>query len=226
MIGGRGAAMSRIALIHAVTVAVDPVKAAFAELWPDAETVNILDDSLSGDRARDAELTASMHGRIGSLGDYALSIGSDAVLFTCSAFGGAIEALARRAKSPVLKPNEAMFGDALSVGQHIGMLATFAPSVAGMEAEFEEQRRAGGSQATLKAVLVEGALDALKRGDAKTHNERVAAAVVQLGEVDVVMLAHFSTSRAFAVVSQRTKKPVLTSPRSAVLALRARLGIA
>jgi hypothetical protein len=111
------------------------------------------------------------------------------------------------------------------MGDRIGMLATFGPSVGGMEAEFEEQRRARGSKATLKAVLVEGALDALKSGDARTHNELVAAAVDRLGEVDAVMLAHFSTSRAFAAVSERTKKPVLTSPRSAVLALRARLGL-
>jgi hypothetical protein len=94
-----------------------------------------------------------------------------------------------------------------------------------MEAEFEEQSRARGSQARLKTVLVDGAIDALKGGDANTHNELVAAAVDRLGEVDAVMLAHFSTSRAFEAVSQRTGKPVLTSPRSAVLALRARLGI-
>jgi Asp/Glu/hydantoin racemase len=217
--------MSRVALIHAVTVAVDPVKAAFAELWPNADTVNILDDSLSGDRARDTELTVAMQNRIGALGDYAMSTGCDAVLFTCSAFGGAIEMLARRVKAPVLKPNEAMFDDALSMGDRIGMLATFAPSVAGMEAEFGEQRSARRSRATLKTVLVEGAMDALKGGDARMHNELVAAAVDRLGEVDAVMLAHFSTSRAIAAVSERTKKPVLTSPRSAVLALRARLGL-
>jgi Asp/Glu/hydantoin racemase len=206
-------------------VAVDPVKAAFAELWPNADTVNILDDSLSGDRARDTELTVAMQNRIGALGDYAMSTGCDAVLFTCSAFGGAIEMLARRVKAPVLKPNEAMFDDALSMGDRIGMLATFAPSVAGMEAEFGEQRSARRSRATLKTVLVEGAMDALKGGDARMHNELVAAAVDRLGEVDAVMLAHFSTSRAIAAVSERTKKPVLTSPRSAVLALRARLGL-
>jgi hypothetical protein len=217
--------MPRVALIHAVTVAVDPVKAAFAELWPDADTVNILDDSLSGDRARDAELTATMHNRIGTLGDYALSTGCDAVLFTCSAFGAAIEALAARVKPPVLKPNEAMFDDALAMGSRIGMLATFRPSIVGMEAEFDEQRRARGIEATLKTVLVDNALDALKGGDARAHNELVAAAVDRLGEVDTVMLAHFSTSRAFATVSQRTTRPVLTSPRSAVLALRSRLGL-
>lgn len=217
--------MSRVALIHAVTVAVDPVKAAFAEFWPNADIVNILDDSLSVDRAQDAELTVTMQNRIGALGDYALSTGCDAVLFTCSAFGSAIETLARRVKAPVLKPNEAMFDDALLMGDRIGMLATFGPSIAGMEAEFEEQHRARGSRATLKTVLVEGAMNALKSGDARTHNELVAAAIDRLGEVDAVMLAHFSTSRAMAAVSQRTKKPVLASPRSAVLALRERLGV-
>jgi hypothetical protein len=215
--------MPRIALIHAVTVAVDPIKQAFAALWPDADTVNILDDSLSRDRARDVDLTDAMYRRIGALGDYALSAGCDAVLFTCSAFGGAIESLARRVDVPVLKPNEAMFDDALSMGACIGMLATFGPSVAGMEAEFEEQRRAQGSDAKLKTVLVEDALDALKSGDADRHNELVAAAVDRLGEVDAVMLAHFSTSRALASVSARTVKPVLTSPRSAVQALRTRV---
>src|SRR5689334_19257164 len=42
----------RIALIHATPLAVDPIDAAFDAQWPDAERVNLLDDSLSVDRAR------------------------------------------------------------------------------------------------------------------------------------------------------------------------------
>ncbi|MDY8109879.1 hypothetical protein U0C82_12085 [Fulvimarina sp. 2208YS6-2-32] len=41
----------RIALIHATPIAVDPIRQAFASGSADAETVNILDDSLSLDRA-------------------------------------------------------------------------------------------------------------------------------------------------------------------------------
>jgi hypothetical protein len=55
---------SRIALIHAVAVAIAPVEAAFRELWPEAECTNLLDDSLSGDRERDGALTAAMTRRI------------------------------------------------------------------------------------------------------------------------------------------------------------------
>jgi hypothetical protein len=51
---------TRIALIHAVTVAIEPVQEAFLALWPEAECGNILDDTLSLDRERDGVLTAAM----------------------------------------------------------------------------------------------------------------------------------------------------------------------
>lgn len=42
----------RIALIHATPVAMPPVIEAFQRGWPEAETMNLLDDSLSSDLAR------------------------------------------------------------------------------------------------------------------------------------------------------------------------------
>jgi hypothetical protein len=210
----------RIVLIHAVVAAMAPIEDAFARLWPDAERVSVLDDSLSPDRARDADLTAAMRGRIAALGDYALGIGAHAILYTCSAFGPAIEALAARAPVPVLKPNEAMFEAALARGARIGMLATFAPSVATMEAEFREEAARLAPHATLETILVPGAIEAVKAGDAETHNRLVAARAPELAHCDAVMLAHFSTSRAKPAVEAVLSAPVLASPDAAVLKLR------
>jgi Asp/Glu/hydantoin racemase len=213
----------RIALIHAVTVAMEPVARAFSETWPEADLMNILEDSLSPDRARDGDLTSDMSARIGLLAEYALSAGADAVLFTCSAFGPAIEAAAARLSVPVLKPNEAMFAHALASGSRIGMIATFPPSVATMEAEFTEACRAAGrADAALRTVLAEGALEALKRGDADEHDRRVAGIAPELTGCDAVMLAHFSTSRARRAVEGRVSVPILTAPDAAVAALKAR----
>lgn len=213
----------RIVLVHAVTVAVDPIREAFDRLWPEAERVNLLDDSLSPDRAKDTDLTNSLSARIAALGDYAVLVDADALLYTCSAFGPAIEAVARRLAIPVLKPNEAMFAAALRAGRSLGMLATFAPSVASMEAEFEEERRRLGVDASLRTLLVEEAMAALKAGDKETHNRLLAAQAEALGSCDAVMLAHFSTSRAREAVAAVVPCPVLTSPDAAVLALREQL---
>src|ERR1043166_3639604 len=99
----------RIALIHALKHSIVPVEASFARLWPEARLMNLLDDSLSADLARDGRLTDAMTERFLGLGRYAAGTGADAILFTCSAFGPCIEAVARaHAPMPVLKPNEPM----------------------------------------------------------------------------------------------------------------------
>lgn len=70
--------MPRIALIHATSAAVDPIHAAFAEAWPEPDLVNLLDDSLSRDRAKTPELTKAIYGRFDALGAYSMSIGPTA----------------------------------------------------------------------------------------------------------------------------------------------------
>src|SRR5262245_7611964 len=111
---------------------MQPVEDAFRRHWPQVERVNILDDSMSVDRARSPALTPALHERIVGLADYGRKLGADGVLFTCSAFGLAIEAAAKAASWPVLKPNEAMFEAALDRGDSVGMLATFEQSVASL----------------------------------------------------------------------------------------------
>jgi Asp/Glu/hydantoin racemase len=209
--------MSRIALIHAVSVAMAPVHDAFRQLWPEAECVDILDTSLSRDRERDGELTQAMIGRFLMLAKYAEDNGAAGILFTCSAFGEAIEQAAAKASVPVLKPNEAMFEAALASGKRLGMLATFAPSVAGMEQEFRE---IAGKQATINSFCVPGAMKALQAGDAAEHDQLVAIAAPRFADYDAVLLAHFSTSRAASAVRAAVRCPVLTAPGAAVTKLK------
>jgi Asp/Glu/hydantoin racemase len=213
--------MPRIALIHAVTVAMQPIEDAFQRIWPEAERVNLLDDALPRDRARSKDLTPKVSARIRSLAQYAVEkLRADGVLFTCSAFGEAIEAAARAARIPVLKPNEAMLEAALGCGRRIGMLATFEPAVTSMEQEFREMITARRIEAELRTICVPAAMAALSKGDAATHNRLLAERAPELAECHVVLLAHFSTSRAEEAVKAKVNVPVLTSPGSAVLKLK------
>jgi Asp/Glu/hydantoin racemase len=207
---------ARIALIHATPVAVEPIAQAFRDLWPEAETVNILDDGLSVDRASANELTPALSRRIMALAEYGLSTGACGILFTCSAFGPAIEAVRDAFAIPVLKPNEAMFEEALQHGDRIGMVATFGPAIASMEQEFADEAARLRPTARLTTRLAEGAMDALRSGDSDIHNRLVAEAVAALPSCDATMLAHFSTSRAGPASRAATDRPVMSSPDSAV----------
>ena len=210
----------RIVLIHATPVAIDPILNVLQQVWPRAEPVNILDDSLSTDLESAGSLTPAITRRIVTMARYGSDIGAAAVLFTCSAFGRAIDAAKKAVSIPVLKPNEAMFEDALLAGNRLGLLATFGPSVPSMETEFYDLVRRRNSTAGLESLLVQGAMAALVEGDSQSHNRLLAEAAPQLIKCDAIMLAHFSTSRALTDVQRAVACKVLTSPHSAVAKLK------
>ncbi|MEN3349141.1 MAG: ral L-amino acid transport system substrate-binding protein [Bradyrhizobium sp.] len=208
----------RITLIHALKHSIVPIESSFAKLWPEARLMNLLDDSLSADLARDGKLTERMTERFLTMGRYAADTGADGILFTCSAFGPCIEAVARaHAPMPVLKPNEAMIEQAAAQGKTIGLLSTFPPTLVSMPPEFP-------SSVTLVPKLVEGALAALDRGDRAEHDRLVVEASKDLRDCDLIALAQYSMAPAADRVTEATGRPVLTTPDSAVAKLKAMLG--
>jgi hypothetical protein len=210
----------RIALIHALKHSIPPIEQSFARLWPEAELANLLDDTLSADLARDGALTPAMTDRFLTLARYAASCGADGILFSCSAFGPCIDACARElAPIPVLKPNEAMIEEAVAIAGpegRIGLLATFAPTLATMPAEFA----AVAPGVTLVSILAAEALAALNRGDAAVHDRLASEAARALEGCDVVALAQFSLSSSASQVAVATGCTVLTTPDSAVRKLQ------
>ena len=162
----------RVALIHATPASMAPIENAFAKLWPEAaaKLQHLLDGSLSKDVAAAGSLGPSFDRRMLDLCAYALGTGSEAVLFTCSAFGRSIEACqAAHPGVAVLKPNEAMMVEALELAEahaaaaaaasptagssdaavpppcRIGVLATFEPTIASITAEIGALAAARGS---------------------------------------------------------------------------------
>jgi len=219
-------AAPRVALIHALSLSVAPVNAEFERVWPECVRMNLLDDSLSADLARSAAgLDDRMTARFVALAAYAIGTGVQGVLFTCSAFGPCIDAVAARWPDlAVLKPNEAMIDDAVRAAategrsRRIGLVATFAPALASMPAEFP-------ACVEVIPVLAEGALAALSAGDALTH-DRLAVEAARSAHAmgcDVIALAQFSLARAAPAVERAVPLPVLTTPASAVRRLRSRM---
>ena len=210
----------RIVLIHATPVSIDPIQLAFKEQWPDAETVNLLDDSLGKDlNSGDFERDLIEH-RIVTLGKYGERIGADGILYSCSAFGREIDVAKKQLQIPVLKPNEAMFEEAIKIGGKIGMIATFKPSIPSMDKEFYSLTEALTRKVQLDSIFVDGAMTALAQGNLEMHNRLIQEASTIFAGYRAVMLAQFSASQASKVVEDQLGCTVLTSPLSAVRKLK------
>ncbi|MDQ0394471.1 aspartate/glutamate racemase family protein [Labrys monachus] len=219
-------AVARIAMIHALEESVAPAREAFAQGWPEAFAYDLLDTSLAVDRADAGRLDDGMVARFHTLADYVAAHGgrggrTAGILFTCSAFGPAIDAVKARAAIPVLRPNEAAFETALRAGDRIGLVVSFEPSRLSLEQELHAMAAAQGREVTVVSAVAAGALEALKAGDGERHDALVAEAAAGLGEVDAVVLGQFSLARAHGRTALATAAPVITTPGSAVAALRA-----
>ena len=92
-----------------------------------------------------------------------------------------------------------------------------------MTEEFVEQAAQAGVSAKLKSVFVPRAMAALQAGRREEHDALVAEAAAQFAGCDAIMLAQFSMAPAAVQMRGRTRTPILTSPASAVAALKDRL---
>ncbi|MBL8838186.1 MAG: arylsulfatase [Alphaproteobacteria bacterium] len=209
----------RIVLIHAMHPSMAPARAAFAA-WPEADVADLLDDSLARDLERDGRLTPQMTDRFLALAAYARGTGAEGILFTCSAFGPAIETCQRALPIPVLKPNEAALEEALDTGARIGLMATFAPGLPSLQRELEEMARARGHAISVDGRVADGALAALKAGRLDEHDTRIAETADAMADCDVLVLCQFSMARAAGLIAPRDGRAVLTTPGAAVAKLR------
>lgn len=218
---------ARVAMIHALEESVAPARAAFVDIWPEAYCYDLLDTSLAVDRADAGRLDDAMVGRLHTLANYAASSSgrggrTAAILFTCSAFGPAIDAVKAKSAIPVLRPNEAAFAEALELGPRFLIAVTFGPSRDALEKELRAMAEAAGKAIEVRTVLVDDALGALKAGDGRRH-DALAAAAIEEGDTDVdaIILGQFSLARARAEIERRVGGiPVITTPHSAVRAIR------
>lgn len=219
----------RIALIHALEESVAPIRQAFADQWPQARCFDLLDTSLAPDRAQAGTLDAAMFERFSTLAAYAgasqgVGGATQALLFTCSAFGAAIDAVKGQVDMPVLRPNEAAFEAALTLGARIGLIVSFEPSLAALEGELHDMASTQGKTVSVFGVMADGAMAALKAGDGTRHDDLVVEAAKSLPDIDVLVLGQFSMARAAGRVRGVVSCPVLTTPAAAVDRLRRLLG--
>ena len=106
----------RIFLVHPTLLAMPPVDQAFKTLWPDANILNVLDESLYNDIPQDGTLAPEIYTRLTNLFRHCELSRADGIVFSGSTFGPAVTEARKGVKIPVLRIEEAMMDDAAARG--------------------------------------------------------------------------------------------------------------
>ncbi|MCC6506814.1 MAG: arylsulfatase [Aquimonas sp.] len=212
----------KIYLVHAGHVSMPAAHASFAALWPEAPILDLMEGSLAHDVGQDGGLTPAMFRRFELLGDYCVAAGATAILFTCSAFGEAIERVKRQHAIPVLTPNEALFDEILLRRDRVALLSTFEPTVTALRQELGQMELAAGQRADIDYFVIPRALDVLFAGDKVTHDRLVLEKVDEVAGLGygAIAFGQFTLSMVAPAARERTTLPILTTPDCAVRKLR------
>lgn len=219
---------TRIGVISPTEVAFPTVKQAFAEIWPEAQPICVLDDSLYADFINDDfsipdPMPEDAYARIAELLRYSVRTGADAVIFCGSVFGRLVEAGREGMDVPVLTSYEGMIETAFTQGNRFGILATAQGTIGCLSDDIERYASARGLTYSIASDVVPGAFDLVVAGDREGHDRLIVEAAARMTDVDALMMGQFSMGLVPKKIAPVEGRPVLTAPHTAVAKLKGML---
>jgi len=210
----------RVFLVHPTPLAMAPIDEAFKTLWPQAQTINVLDESLYNDIPQDGTLAPAIYDRVTSLLRHCELSGADGIIFSGSTFGPAVEAARKSIKVPVLRIEEAMMDDAAARGGSVLLVCTQKRAQPVVRGTLDASARRAGKTLAITELWVAGARDALNKGDNDSHDRLIAEQSAAAGDFDQIIFGMMSMAPAKAKMPPALARKVLTSGEAAVARMR------
>ena len=210
----------RVFLVHPTPLAMPPVDEAFKTLWPQAQVLNLLDESLYADVGTNGELTPALYARVANLFRHCEASGADGIVFSGSTFGPAVAEGRKGIKVPVLRIEEGMMDEAVARGGSILVVSTQKRAMPVVRGTLDALAKRAGQTPTIKDIWVDGAREALNAGDTDKHDRLIAEQAAAAGDFDTVVLSMISMAPARAKMPSALAQKTLTSGECAVTRMR------
>ena len=210
----------RIGVVTPMDNAMDAVAEAFADVWPEAQAITLLDESLYADYGGGKGVTDETYERMAVLLQYSQDTGADGIVFCGSVFGRVVEAVRENLSVPVLSAQESMIEEAFAAGSRFGILTTVSGSLQCLLDDIDRYSKEHGKPYTLVQHVEDAARPIILAGDVETHDQMVAAAADKMTDCDCLMLGQFSMTSAVKQFTDMPGRPVLTAPHTSVRKLK------
>ena len=209
--------MTKLAIIHTTAATVDTLKALSAEVIPDRELINFVDDSILPQLAQNGGNLSEVEERLVHYARFAEQAGADIILEACSSVGELVTWMQGAVTIPIVRIDEAMAEEAVRRGTCIGVAATLSTTLQPTTRLLRLKAEAAGKQVEVKPVLIEGAYQKLMAGDREGHDNLLVENLRELAnETDVVVLAQASMARVLPRLSEAEQDKILVSPPRAM----------
>lgn len=209
----------RVTMIHAIAESIPPVRLAFAEEFPEAEVVNVLDEGLLFDF--DDKITPHLRRRMSNLIGYCQDNKADAIGLACSVYAPVVDSARDLVDVPLVSSYGPVMTDAVAAGPRVGLIA----SVAAALSDSEHYLKLGGEEAGVPVepvlCLAEDLIAVMRAEGQPGLERRLEQEVMKLApDVDVVLLTQFSFAAALEHLKKVSPVPVLSAPHSSARTLK------
>ena len=207
----------KVAVIHTTVVTCDGINSRLKALVPDAEVMNIVDDSLLNDVKKEGMLTKEVTRRLLTYALEAQDWGAELILNACSSVGEGVDVIRLLLKIPYLKIDEPMARSAVEKGEKIAVYGTVKTTLEPSARLISHIAEAEKKKVVVDSYLASDAFEALTvEKNQKKHNQILETLIRDTGkQYDVLVLAQASMSVLIPCLADITK-PILSSMDSGV----------
>lgn len=214
----------KVAVIHTTLVTCQGIDSRLKRLIPDAEIMNIVDDSLLNDVKKAGGLTKEVTKRLMSYAFAAEDWGAELILNACSSIGEGVNLIRPFLEIPYLKIDEPMARIAVEDGSRIAVYGTVATTLEPSARLIRQTAFGLKKDVAVDTFLAKEAFEALTvEKNQEKHNQILEKLIRETEEdYDVLVLAQASMSVLLPHLID-IRKPILSSMDSGVQAVKTAL---
>jgi hypothetical protein len=212
-----------LAFLHTAAPQVAAFETLLGSLAPGVQARHAVEPALLEEARLAGGIEPALRARVHAVTAALLREGARVVVCTCSTLGGCAEEAGAALGAPVLRIDRPMAERAVDAGSPLLVVAALESTLAPTCTLLRDTALRRGLSPQIRTLVCEGAWEQFEAGDRGAYHATIAAAVGRArGDARAVVLAQASMAGAEALCAG-LGVPVLSSPRSGLLAALARL---
>ena len=210
----------RVALVSSTRAVFGPMEAAFREVFPEAQILHLLDETLIEDFRREGGLSPHSRHKALQMALTAQEAGVDGILVTCSTLSPSVDDFRPFLKIPVVKIDEPVIEEVVRKAEKIGLLATAETVLKSVEPLVMKKAREFGRKISVRRFIKSDVWPLMQKDSAAFYRAIAEAATEAAKECQAVILTQVSIAPGRDYVEEKERNKIYASPTYAVQALR------